>query len=136
MPQQTTYRPSPAMVFKPFKPPSIRKPTQPQSQPPKPHTELPEIDDGPAQKRPRLSTENTNGAGNTRRRPLLQVSNVSASEASKPKPGSGSGSGAGAGDGVGDGVGGSSGEKYFNVLWYGISIYLFRGTNHILELSG
>ena len=130
------------MVFKPFKPPSIRKPPQPQSQPPKPHTELPEIDDGPAQKRPRLSTENTNGAGDTRRpppqpaiagyqrrRPLLQVSNVSsASEASKPKPGSGAG--------AGDGVGGSSGEKYFNVLWYGISIYLFRGTNHILELSG
>ncbi|BCS26245.1 DEAD/DEAH box helicase [Aspergillus puulaauensis] len=108
------------MVFKPFKPPSIRKP--PQSQPSKPHTTEPsaesqaEADDGPAPKRPRLSTtttkENTNGAGNARpaiagyRRPLLQVSNVSTSETSK--------SGSGAGDGVRVG---SSGEKYFNVLW-------------------
>ncbi|KAI9372411.1 SNF2 family N-terminal domain-containing protein [Aspergillus egyptiacus] len=96
------------MVFKPFKPPSIRKPAQP-TIPSSESTATPSLgpNDGPPTKRPRLSqdagvtgiTRPTNTIG-SRRRPLLQVKNVGESSADRD-----------------DGAGDSSEVKYFNALW-------------------
>ncbi|KAL2833546.1 SNF2 family N-terminal domain-containing protein [Aspergillus pseudoustus] len=107
------------MVFKPFKPPSIRKPPTPT-----PDSSTDSItststnssttrsDDGPPTKRPRLSGSGIGtgiGLGTTRpavasqRKPLLQVRNeVSIS------PASSNGN---------DDEGSRGGEKYYNVLW-------------------
>ncbi|KAL4917789.1 SNF2 family N-terminal domain-containing protein [Aspergillus aurantiobrunneus] len=96
------------MVFKPFKPPSIRKPPQPAVPTPESSTKTLETSDGPPPKRPRLSSGETNGTGNTRptiasyRKPLLQVRNVG-EESNATSSGSDDTD--------------SPGEKYYNVLW-------------------
>ncbi|KAL2824120.1 SNF2 family N-terminal domain-containing protein [Aspergillus cavernicola] len=97
------------MVFKPFRPPSIRKPQVAVSKPGSTTTATPLTDDGPPTKRPRLSSsQDASGIGNTRpaigshRKPLLQVRNVGEAP--------GSTSSAGGGEDL-------AGEKYFNVLW-------------------
>ncbi|KAJ0425723.1 SNF2 family N-terminal domain-containing protein [Aspergillus carlsbadensis] len=110
------------MVFKPFKPPSIRKPP---TQTPESSTDSitstnsssTRSDDGPPTKRPRLLSRTPSALGNgigvapTRpavagqRKPLLQVRNEVLGSAA-------------ATNGSGDGDEGSrGGEKYFNVLW-------------------
>ncbi|KAL4861016.1 hypothetical protein BDV12DRAFT_180836 [Aspergillus spectabilis] len=94
------------MVFKPFKPPSIRKPLQPPASNLESSKNTLETDDGPPAKKPRLLSQETNAIG-TRptitgyRKPLLQVKNVGESTTVS---------------GDGDGTD-SSGGKYFNVLW-------------------
>ncbi|KAL3447069.1 SNF2 family N-terminal domain-containing protein [Aspergillus insuetus] len=109
------------MVFKPFKPPSIRKPP---TQTPDSSADLitstdtsTRSDDGPPAKRPRLLSQTSsalvNGIGTTptrpavagQRKPLLQVRNEVLSSVAST-------------NGSGDGDEGSrGGEKYFNVLW-------------------
>ncbi|KAL4880231.1 DNA-dependent ATPase [Aspergillus karnatakaensis] len=94
------------MVFKPFKPPSIRKPQETSVSTPKSAKTTTETDDGPPTKKPRLTPRETTSIG-TRptatgyRKPLLQVTNVG--EATTLS-------------GVGEGAD-SAGAKYFNVLW-------------------
>ncbi|KAL4787518.1 SNF2 family N-terminal domain-containing protein [Aspergillus varians] len=102
------------MVFKPFKPPSVRKPPQPAAVPNSDNpTNPPETDNGPRPKRPRLASQDTNDSGNTRsavashRRPLLQVRNIG--KMSSTVAGGAGGGRSGGAD--------SSEEKYFNVLW-------------------
>ncbi|KAL3492837.1 dsDNA-dependent ATPase [Aspergillus germanicus] len=111
------------MVFKPFKPPSIRKPptqTPDSSADSITSTDTSTIsDDGPPSKRPRLLSRTSSalgsgtGIGTTptrpavtgQRKPLLQVRNEVLSSATST-------------NGSGDGDEGSrGGEKYFNVLW-------------------
>ncbi|KAL4742214.1 SNF2 family N-terminal domain-containing protein [Aspergillus similis] len=102
------------MVFKPFKPLLIRKPSQPAVPTPQPSINPSEIDDGPPAKRPRLLSQDTSGTGNTRttiasqRKPLLQVTNVG--EVSALSSG-------GSGDGIANVDSSLSGVRYFNVLW-------------------
>ncbi|KAL4997815.1 SNF2 family N-terminal domain-containing protein [Aspergillus recurvatus] len=102
------------MVFKPFKPLSIRKPSQPAVPTPQSSTKPSETNDGPPAKRPRLLPQDTNGAGNTRtttasqRRPLLQVAIVSKTSALNS---------GGSGDGSASADPSSPGVRYFNVLW-------------------
>ncbi|KKK14856.1 hypothetical protein P175DRAFT_0555611 [Aspergillus ochraceoroseus IBT 24754] len=118
------------MVFKPFKPPSVRKPFQPPTSIPKPdlsdtaasksdnddenHADDDGDGDKPLKKRPRLASDtNTDTDKNTRpaiglstshqrRRPLLQVNNGSESSLSNSSN---------SGEDV------SIAERYFNVLW-------------------
>ncbi|KAL4747704.1 hypothetical protein BDW72DRAFT_182061 [Aspergillus terricola var. indicus] len=102
------------MVFKPFKPLSIRKPSQPAVSTPQPSIKPSETDVGPPAKRPRLLSQDTSGTGNTRttissqRKPLLQVTNVG--EASALSSGE-------SGDGSADVDSSLTGVRYFNVLW-------------------
>ncbi|KAL4975639.1 SNF2 family N-terminal domain-containing protein [Aspergillus desertorum] len=102
------------MVFRPFKPLSIRKPSQPDIPTRQPSAKPSETDDGPPAKRPRLLSQDTNGTENSRskitsqRKPLLQVTTVG--ETSVPT-GSGSGNGSASADSS------SFGVRYFNVLW-------------------
>ncbi|KAL4984653.1 SNF2 family N-terminal domain-containing protein [Aspergillus falconensis] len=102
------------MVFKPFKPLSIRKPSQLAVPTPQLSTEPSEIDDGPPAKRPRLLLQDTDGTANTRttvasqRKPLLQVTNDSETSAL---------SSGGSGDGGASADPSSSGVRYYNVLW-------------------
>ncbi|KAL6238926.1 hypothetical protein BDW75DRAFT_199921 [Aspergillus navahoensis] len=102
------------MVFKPFKPLSIRKPSQPAVPTPQASTKPPEADDSPPAKRPRLLSQDTNGTGNTRttiarhKKPLLQVANVSEKSAL---------SSSGSRDGSASADSSSSDLRYFNVLW-------------------
>ena len=91
------------MVFKPFKPPLIRKNTQASNT--KPDLPIDTLDNhGPPAKRPRLHQDRTvDSAGpsmRTERKPLVQVSNIGGS----------------VDDNVKDNE--SAGERYFNVLWY------------------
>ncbi|KAL4766601.1 DEAD/DEAH box helicase [Aspergillus foveolatus] len=85
------------MVFKPFKPLSIRKPPQPADPTPQPSIKPSETDDGPPAKRPRLFSQDTSNTENTRttltnqRKPLNQVTNVSEASA-LTSGGSGNGS--------------------------------------------
>ncbi|KAL2871932.1 DEAD/DEAH box helicase [Aspergillus lucknowensis] len=104
------------MVFKPFKPPSIRKPPQA----PTSNSELSTRDadtsrneDGPPAKRPRLLSQTATSTATPRpaitapRKPLLQVRNVA-----EVSGGTGM-----AVDTSGRSGEGPTGEKYFNVLW-------------------
>lgn len=59
------------MVFKPFKPPLMRKPTVPSTT----DTDRP-ADTAPPLKKPRLSDEHKGSAGEASRKPLVQVRNV------------------------------------------------------------
>ncbi|GMF71395.1 unnamed protein product [Aspergillus oryzae] len=97
------------MVFKPFKPPLIRKNTQASNT--KPDLPIDTLDNhGPPAKRPRLHQECTvDSAGpsmRTERKPLVQVSNTCES----------------GDDNVKDE---SAGERYFNVLWYDLVTTVF-----------
>ncbi|PYH95455.1 DNA-dependent ATPase, partial [Aspergillus ellipticus CBS 707.79] len=89
------------MVFKPFKPPSIRKPLQPTVSRPAPPADAPESD-GPPAKKPRLQPvhsaeiENTGPSPGLTRKPLHQIKK-------DVEPSTGSAD--------------AAGEKYFNVLW-------------------
>ncbi|KAL3471451.1 SNF2 family N-terminal domain-containing protein [Aspergillus californicus] len=104
------------MVFKPFKPPTIRKPAQILDVKTETSPQTPVTHDGPPAKKPRLSDDanDANDAGSTRRavggyrKPLLQVRNVGGTVLA---------GGGGDGGDTGDGEGDSRGEKYFNVLW-------------------
>lgn len=94
------------MVFKPFKPPLMRKPANPPSASDETSsllrdTNIDDKHDGPPAKKPRLEGKRLSAA--TEWKPLLQMRNqVSSSN-------------------TGDGDGDSSGEeKYFNALWYGL----------------
>ncbi|KAL4909815.1 hypothetical protein BDW74DRAFT_186258 [Aspergillus multicolor] len=103
------------MVFKPFKPLSIKKPNQPTASISAAPTQPSETgdNDGPPAKRPRLNSQDTNSTGNTRpttsnqRKPLHQVKNVGeAAAVSSGENGDGSA-----------GTNPTSGVRYFNVLW-------------------
>ncbi|RDW90126.1 DEAD/DEAH box helicase [Aspergillus mulundensis] len=100
------------MVFKPFKPLSIKKPSQSTAPTQEPSAKPSESDDGPPAKRPRLISQDTNGTGNacpttSQRKPLLQVKNVGeASAVSSNESGDGNAS-----------TDSPSGVRYFNVLW-------------------
>lgn len=95
-----------AMVFKPFKPPLMRKPANPPStsdeaSPLPRDTNIDNKQDGPPAKKPRL--EGKQLSATAERKPLPQVRDqVSSSDNGKDN-----------GDGSGE-------EKYFNALWYGI----------------
>jgi DNA repair and recombination protein RAD54B len=95
------------MVFKPFKSPLIRKPAQDSS------TKLDitvdtQVNHGPPAKKPRLHQDRAAGStsSSTRsdRKPLIQMSNVGESTGENIRDDS------------------STGEKYFNVLWYDVLI--------------
>lgn len=80
------------MVFKPFRPPLIRKPSQPRSN-------SDATDQGPPPKKQRLSGNgNQPSAAQKERKPLLQLQDQNAAEENN----------------VGDD---DSSEKYYNVLW-------------------
>lgn len=96
-----------AMVFKPFKPPLIRKP-EPTKEPDQAN------DQEHPTKKPRLQKEDQSGDPETRptvlasRKPLLQVQNVGKDSSVKPPPGGVSKEDA-------------SFERFFNALWLVIS---------------
>lgn len=98
-PRQTIHG---AMVFKPFKPPLIRKPESSSTE--KTHEEA------HTAKKPRLQEDDaavnieTRPATLTSRKPLLQVQNVGKDAAVKPQPGSFSKEDA-------------TYERFFNALW-------------------
>lgn len=105
-----------AMVFKPFKPPLIRKPQPQPSSSNGPGTEpapretitITDDQDAPPAKKPRLQTESVP------RRPLLQVRNQSGLGGGEHGEKEREKKTTGGGDGDGDG---SGGERFFNVLW-------------------
>lgn len=101
------------MVFKPFKPPLIRKP-QPQPLPsneigtepaPRETITITDDQDAPPAKKPRLQTESAP------RRPLLQVRNQGGLGGGENEKDNGEKKTTGDGDKDG-------GERFFNVLWY------------------